>query len=57
LQITGEAALRHVLEASTNLTQWVPLLTNSVPGGAFDVLDGAPALLPRRFYRVRVVEP
>ena len=57
LQITGEAAIRHVLEASTNLTQWAPVLTNSVPGGAFDVLDGAPGSLLRRFYRVRVVEP
>ncbi len=57
LQVQAEQAMRHAIEISTNLTQWNAVVTNSAPGGAFEVLDGSPASLPRRFYRVRVVEP
>ena len=57
LLVNGEPAIRHAIEVSTNLMHWTPVLTNSAPAGAFDVLDGAPGALARRFYRVRVVEP
>jgi len=57
LQVQAEPATRNAIEVSTNLTQWAAVLTNSAPAGRFDVLDGSPATLPRRFYRVRVAEP
>ena len=57
LQVQAEQAMRHAIEVSTNLAQWNAVVTNSAPSGAFEVLDGSPTSLPRRFYRVRVVEP
>lgn len=57
LQVQAEQATRNAIEVSTNLTQWLAVVTNSAPDGAFDVLDGAPLTLPRRFYRVRLAEP
>lgn len=57
LQVQAEQATRNAIEVSTNLTQWTAVVTNSAPTGVFEVLDGAPSSLPRRFYRVRVVGP
>jgi hypothetical protein len=57
LAVQAEPAARNAIEVSTNLTHWTAVLTNSAPGGRFDVLDGSPATLPRRFYRVRLAEP
>lgn len=56
-QVQAEQATRNAIEISTNLTQWTAVATNSAPDGMFDVLDGAPLTLPRRFYRVRLAEP
>jgi uncharacterized repeat protein (TIGR03803 family) len=47
--LLGRAA---VAEASTNLVDWVPLYTNSTTG---QFQDDAPATLPLRFYRARVL--
>lgn len=42
----------YVLEASTNLTDWVPLLTNTTATNLFYFLDANAANYPYRFYRV-----
>lgn len=57
IQVQAEQATRNAIEVSTNLTQWTAVVTNSAPDGVFDVLDGAPLTMPRRFYRVRLAEP
>lgn len=57
LTVQAEQATRNAIEVSTNLTTWSAVTTNSSLDGLFDVLDGAPATLPRRFYRVRLAEP
>lgn len=57
LPVQAEPVTRNAIEISTNLTDWAAVLTNGTPDGRFDVLDGSPATLPRRFYRVRLVEP
>jgi hypothetical protein len=57
IQVQAEQATRNAIEVSTNLTQWTAVVTNSALDGLFDVLDGAPLTLPRRFYRVRLAEP
>jgi hypothetical protein len=36
---------------STNLANWFPLYTNSVPDRPFSFLDLAPSNRPRRFYQ------
>ena len=57
LTVQAEQATRNGIEVSTNLTQWTAVVTNSALDGVFDVIDGSPLTLPRRFYRVRLAEP
>jgi hypothetical protein len=57
LSVATEPVTRNVIEVSTNLFSWVGVMTNGTPAGRFDVLDNATMLMPRRFYRVRAVEP
>jgi len=46
---------KFVLQGSTNLTQWIPLSTNTVSGTAFDFADPLGPGFPRRFYRLLLV--
>ena len=43
-----------VIDASTNLMQWLPILTNPPGGGLFQFLDPGASNFPSRFYRARV---
>jgi hypothetical protein len=43
-----------VIEASTNLTAWTPLLTNSLPTGGSHFNDPESTNCVRRFYRARL---
>jgi len=49
--LTGQTGLRYVIEASTNLVDWVPLATNNAVGAKIIFTDAAAANLPERFYR------
>jgi hypothetical protein len=51
LTVTGTAPQGFVLQSSTNLADWTPLLTNSLAGGRFDYTNLNLTHLPRRFYR------
>ena len=42
-----------VVEASTNLVNWQPIWTNTLPGASADFVDSQATNHPRRFYRVR----
>lgn len=56
LQITlqGQPSQLYAIEASTNLTQWSPILTNAAAAdGRFIHVDPDSAALPQRFYRGR----
>ncbi len=51
-RLTGEAFTAYVVEAATNLVNWLPVLTNTATApGFFDFTDPQPATLPARFYR------
>jgi hypothetical protein len=43
----------YVLEATTNLATWIPLLTNSA--GSFNFTNSASSSLPQQFYRTRQI--
>src|SRR5206468_2649307 len=45
-----------VLQASTNLTDWTPLFTNSSPNESFDYTDTNADKYPCRFFRVVPVQ-
>ena len=52
LRLNGDAGQSCVIETSTNLLKWVPLLTNALaPGGWLDFTDMPSSQVPRRFYR------
>lgn len=55
LRFRGSPGFGYVLEASTNLVDWIAL-TNLLagPDGLFDFLDGNATTSPARFYRLRV---
>jgi streptogramin lyase len=48
--LTGPVGV-YVIQASTNLANWVPLATNSNPGGLWDYTDPSTIGVGRRFYR------
>lgn len=51
--ITNSPAI--VLEAGTNLLNWLPLATNSLSTGRFDYTESVTNPIPRRYYRARAV--
>jgi regulation of enolase protein 1 (concanavalin A-like superfamily) len=53
LQLLGSVGSNYVLQASTNLVNWTPLLTNVAPANVLNLADPASTNYPMRFYRVR----
>ena len=51
LTVTGTAPQGFVIQASTNLVNWVPLSTNSLSGGRFDYTNSGQNNVQKRFYR------
>jgi uncharacterized repeat protein (TIGR03806 family) len=52
LNFVGAAGSNYVLLASTNLSTWTALSTNTAATNAFPLLDPSATNYPRRFYRV-----
>lgn len=54
-QIEGSATASHsyVLEASTNLVDWIPITTNAPTSNVFELVDPDTGNFLHRFYRVR----
>lgn len=51
-QVTGDFGPDYILQASTNLVNWTPLLTTNSPALPFIWADTDFATYPQRFYRV-----
>ena len=51
LRVSSATESQFVLDASTNLVNWLPLKTNVASGGSFDFVDNTAVGLSRRFYR------
>ena len=52
--IQGEAGKSYTIQASTNLVQWVDLITTNTPAAGFDFEDKGATNLPCRFYRIKL---
>ncbi|HXT12522.1 MAG TPA: FN3 associated domain-containing protein [Candidatus Angelobacter sp.] len=52
LRIAGMTGSNYVLEASTNLQDWTPLLTNTAVTNIVDLMDPQATNFPYRFYRI-----
>ncbi len=55
LQFTGPPEVRHVIEATTDFQQWIPLGTNSTGDGLIEFSDPGSTNFVRRFYRARLL--
>ena len=51
LTVTGQPNTLYVVQASTDLTSWVPLSTNSSATGTFTFTDTTAPAPQQRFYR------
>ncbi len=49
MRLAGVAGLTNIIQATTNFSDWTPVLTNSA--GIYDFSDPASGGYPRRFYR------
>ena len=49
--ISGDTDVNYVLEATTNLTHWLPISTNTI--WSQPMVDATGAQPPHRFYRLR----
>jgi hypothetical protein len=49
--ITGPTGLTYVVQASSNLVNWTPILTNVPASTPFSLSDSNSSSLARRFYR------
>src|SRR5207248_2804571 len=56
LHLENGPATGVIIQASTNLLNWVPVFTN-LAGVPVDFLDSAAPLYSRRFYRASVLDP
>jgi hypothetical protein len=50
-EITGSPNASYVIEASTNLIQWLPIRTNTAVNGLIQLQDADSSVFPLRFYR------
>ncbi len=53
IRVGASGGASYVVEATTNFTDWKPLLTNSA--GAVDFVDSSASNLPAQFYRTRQI--
>jgi hypothetical protein len=51
--ITGQSNQLVIVQTSTDLLNWSPLVTNTLNGHPFPFSDPTPATLPQRFYRAQ----
>jgi hypothetical protein len=55
LRLSGQPNETFAIDSSTDLSNWLPLKTNTTTGGYFDYVDNTAGNLPARFYRGRWV--
>jgi hypothetical protein len=57
LQLRGQAGRTYVIEASTNLSAWLPISTNTLPSSPDLLPIAVPGAWSRRFYRSYLLSP
>jgi hypothetical protein len=55
LEFQGAEGRQYALEASTNLTAWTAISTNTVIGGTISLIEADVHAFEQRFYRTRLV--
>jgi hypothetical protein len=57
LETAGVAGGTYIIEATSDLINWVPLFTNSAPNGFLDFIDTNTGAQDVRFYRAVTNSP
>jgi uncharacterized repeat protein (TIGR03806 family) len=52
LEFSGVLSNSYILQATTNLVDWIPISTNVAPTNLFNLMDSGASNYPYRFYRV-----
>jgi autotransporter-associated beta strand protein len=52
MSLAGVTGSNYVLQASTNMVNWVPISTNTASTNYFDLIDPNASNFPNRFYRI-----
>ncbi len=53
-RVTGNAPQNFVIQGSTNLSNWIPLATNSLVGGSFSYTNTTASAFPMRYFRAKM---
>jgi hypothetical protein len=53
LHVVAPPGPAYAIESSTNLIQWLPITTNTMPASPYDFVGGEAGDYPQRFFRVR----
>jgi hypothetical protein len=53
-QLSGPAGFTYVIQASTDLVNWVPISTNAAPTGSISFTDTAAKNFAFRYYRAMI---
>ncbi len=53
MSLSGSDGANYIVEASTNLKSWIPVITNTPTGGLLIFTDNASTNMLYRFYRIR----
>jgi hypothetical protein len=48
LQVNGQTGASYILQASTDLRNWAPIITNAAP---FGFTDSSASSFPKRYFR------
>jgi len=51
LTLSGQAGRAYVLQATTNVSNWISIKTNTATNSVFDFFDTGVTIFQRRFYR------
>ena len=54
MNFTGPTTSNFVVQASTDLHNWIPIYTNTSHTGSVSYLDTAAKSMPGRYYRVKI---
>jgi len=54
LQLSGPSGSNYVIQASTDLKNWISIATNAAPTGSIFYTDTAATNLPVRYYRAKI---
>jgi len=54
IQLSGPAGSNYVIQASSDLKNWIPIATNAAPTGSISYTDAAAKNLALRYYRAKI---